>query len=288
MKKYLEYKNEIQGFEDVIETVKTMEKIAASHIHLLKNEVRDLETYIQILEEIISRLLLFYAEENHPLLSPKVSGKNSIVIITGDKGLVGGLYHNSINLFLPKAKNYQSLISVGNKGESYLKEERIMVDKTFPNSSEVPKAEEITAITDYIFSEFERGEIKKVDIIYPQFISLSQSRPKLVQFLPFKFGLNRINPKKGLPAGESLGFPIFEPSRRKIFSRLLKKYIKVFFYEIITEAKLSEFSARTITTEQAAAKTEDLIRKLKVTYVKERRIIMAQKQIESFAIHQTI
>jgi len=54
------------------------------------------------------------------------------------------------------------------------------------------------------------------------------------------------------------------------------------------EAKLSETSARTITTEQAASKTKKSIQKLIIDYLKERRKIMTQKQIESFIVHQMV
>ena len=85
-----------------------------------------------------------------------------------------------------------------------------------------------------------------------------------------------------------MGFPIFEPSKNLIFERLLKKYIKVFFYKTIMEAKLSEFSARVITTEQAANETKEAVRVLKLTYFKERQRNLTQSQIESFVAHQVL
>ena len=50
MKKYLIYKKKISGFEDVGETVKIIEKTAASHIHILKKQVNVLSDYKKMWE----------------------------------------------------------------------------------------------------------------------------------------------------------------------------------------------------------------------------------------------
>lgn len=288
MRKYFEYKNEIQGLNDVISTVKATEKIAASNIHLLKKETKNFELYIKSLEQAIKRLLLFYSVKNYPFLSQKIQGQKTIVIITGNKGLVGGLYHNLVNLFLKEHENYQSLINIGDKGRRYLEEENIKIYRSFSNISEIPQSQEITAITNYIFSEFQTKKVKKIDILYPRFISISQQEPTIVRFLPFEFSLNKSNHEDELSAEKNLGLPIFEPSSKKVFDRLFKKYIKIFFYKIIIEAKLSEISARTVAAEHAAAKTKESIQNLIIDYSKERRKITTQRQIESFIIHQTV
>ena len=108
MRKYFEYKNQIQGLKDVLSTVKTTEKIAASHIHFFKKETKNLELYTKLLEQAIARLLKFYSPENYEFLQEKSRGKKAIVLITGDKGLVGGLYHNLVNKLLTERRDRKS------------------------------------------------------------------------------------------------------------------------------------------------------------------------------------
>jgi len=288
MSKYLEYKNEIQGLRDVFNTVKTIEKIAASNVHFLKQKTKNLKLYTKSLEQIISRILLFYSADDYYFLSPKIQGKKALIIITGNKGLVGGLYHDLVNSLLIEQKKYQLFLSIGNKGQRYFEEEDINIHKSFFNISKIPQAEEIAYITDYIFSEFKRGEIKEMSILHSRFISTSHQEPTIIKFLPFEFNRDKFVQEKKSLTGGSLGLPIFESSSKKIFEELLKKYIEVFFYKIIIESKLSEISARTIATEHATAKTQENIKNLTMSYLKERRKISTQKQIESFIIHQTI
>lgn len=281
MKSYITYRTQIQGIQNVSETVKTVEKIAASSVHFLKKEVSNLNIYASTLEKTLTRLSLFYQKKNHPLLQKKVTGEKILVILTSDKGLVGGLWHGVVNTFLESAERYQSIIAIGVKGKNYLKEEDMPVIKSFINLLDIPPKKETEHITDYIFDEFKKGRFSQVDILYPRFISLAEQTPTLVSFIPFNFKLT-----KEEKSGD--GLPIFEPSRQKIFSKLLQKYIEVFFHKIIMETKLSELSARTVAMEHATTKTVDFIQKLKLDYTKQRRRIITQRQLESFITHKII
>lgn len=69
---------------------------------------------------------------------------------------------------------------------------------------------------------------------------------------------------------------------------MLENYVKVSFAEIALETKLSELSARTVAMEDAAAKTEKLIKKTTLGYSKERRESETQKQLESFSAHKIL
>ena len=84
------------------------------------------------------------------------------------------------------------------------------------------------------------------------------------------------------------GLPIFEPSKKEVFKALTQKYIGMFFRKIVMETKLSELSARTVAMEHASAKTDELIKKISLNYLKERRRAITQKQLESFAVHKII
>jgi len=296
MKSYIVYKNQMQGVKDVSETVKTVEKIAASSVHSLKQEVFNLNFYATELEKVLNRLSPFCREKDHPLLRKKDFGKKTLVIITGDKGLVGGLWHGVINIFLENIDQYKAVVVIGAKGENYLKEEAVPIIKLFTSFFDIPQKEEIANITDYIFDEFKKGVFSRVDILYSQFVSLAEQTPKLTSFLPFEFTSHFLNQSNNMPIpknkyldkSSSGGLPIFEPSRQKIFEEILQKYIGVFFYKIVMETKLSEFSARTVAMEHAAAKTDELIQRLMLNYTKERRRIVTQRQLESFAVHKIV
>ena len=284
MKTYVAYNNQIQGLKEVAVTVKTVEKVAASLVHSLKKQVVSLNEYADNIERLLFRLLLFYDAKDHLFLKQNVIGSKVLIVVTGDKGLVGGLWHDVINLYLKKISDYQSVVLVGNKGKSLLEEEQKKVDKVWNGMTDIPGQNEISSIMNYVLDEFKTGELAGVDILYPQFISLAQQEPVVVSFLPFTF-LWEQEEREGR-VNSALGLPLFEPTKRMVFDRLLHKYITVRFREIILEAKLSELSARTVAMEHANVQTRDFISKLNLSFRKERHRVMTQRQLESFAAHK--
>ena len=284
MKTYLAHKNEIEGFKDVADTVKTVEKIAATSIHFLKQEVLNLNSYILNTEKVLKRAQLFYSKKDSPLLNKKMKGNEALVVLTGDKGLVGGLWHDVIAKFLDDNAKYKYIIVVGAKGSQYLDEENIKVFNIFKGLPDIPMDNEIKNISNYIFDKFKDDTFSSVDILYPSFISLAEQKSVFVNFLPFTFE----KVKENITTDKTLGIPIFEPSKRDIFENILQKYVQIYFYKIIMEGKLSELSARTVSMEHATEKTNESIRKFTLDYTKDRHRFITQKQLESFAAHRTI
>ena len=84
---------------------------------------------------------------------------------------------------------------------------------------------------------------------------MTKSNPIIVPYLPFQFNFEKLDLSND--DEDELGFPVFEPTKAEIWNQLIKKYIEIFFYRIIIESKLSEFSSRTIAMENSVAKTEE-------------------------------
>ncbi len=289
MKNYLKFKGDIEGFQDVLDTVKTVEKIAAASIHDLKAQVQTLQSYKQEIAKTLDRFSSFRVQKNHPLLQKNKQGQKWLIIIGGDKGLVGGLYNHLINTFLQNSQHYQKILVIGQKINAHLEEEGVLPEKVFPAFSDLPTTEEVKAITDFLFSTFINKKFATLDILYPSFVSLAEQNPVTVPFLPFDIEEHQ---PAGLVGQADLnlqpGLPIFEPTKQIIFDLLLEKYISVYLYEFILEAKLSEFGARTVSMENASGKTKKFITKLKSSFIKERRKNITQKQLESFTVHNML
>ncbi len=285
MKKYLKYKQDIQGFGDVAATVKTAQKIAASYIHLLKERVEKARLYLGSLEAVLARLNLFYSPRQNLFLRPGAGAARLALIISSDQGLTGGLYHNLINYFLRQKQKYDLLLPLGRQARQYLAEEGVktMAENFF--LSPLPTAVEVEKLANFIFSLFRAQKLKSVDILYAQNVSLASQVPRLVRFLPFSFADN-FSSRPAPPA--PLGLPIFEPSKREVFNFLFNKYLKVVFSHYLFEARLAEFAARTVAMEHASSQVDQFIARLKLAYFKQRRKFLTEKQLESFVPHKQL
>jgi F-type H+-transporting ATPase subunit gamma len=283
MKTYLAYKSKIQGFEDVSETVKAVEKIAAFPVHVLKTDVTNLRTHTKYIEQSLADMIRVNAVLDHPLLREKKTGKKVLVCITGDKGLVGGLWHDVVNSLLERDVTYNVVASVGARGTRYLKEEYGEEVRVLDGLSDIPTQSEIDTLTKYIFDGFMDGDFKTIDILYPSFVSVAEQKPEYISFLPFSFSSDDFDTKKAVVEG----FPILEPSGAKVFGVLLEKYIRAFLHKVVLEAKLSEFSSRTVAMEHANTKTDDVLVKLQHAFKSERRRMVTARQLEIFTTHNT-
>ncbi|OIO33507.1 MAG: hypothetical protein COZ49_00050 [Candidatus Yonathbacteria bacterium CG_4_10_14_3_um_filter_47_65] len=287
MRSYLTFKNQIRKFEDVRETVRIVEKVAASNVHTLKGATDSLNRYAEEIKRTLSRLSVFYRPARHPLLAQSngkhwrnTGGNKAVVVIGGERGMVGGLWHGLVDRYSGRAREYQYLIVIGSKVGRLLEEEKFTPDRAFASGHGVFLEKEADEAAKHIFSGFAKGVFSRLDVIFPKCISLVEQRPQLIPFLPFEFDI--------LDEGSasSVGIPLFESSKRNIFDRLLEKYIAISLKRILLEAKLSEFSARTVMAEYAVEKTTKIIRKTKVDYSNARRITLTKKQLENFVAHR--
>jgi len=276
MKSYQIYQDKIAGYRDVAETVHTVEKIAASSAHTLKTLVRQLSQHADAVETMIASIASSRSIKKHPLLNPSTGSRHAVILCTGDKGLVGGLWNRTVTALFESTNQDDTIITVGTKGARLLAEEKRAIAHEFPGLPDLPKSEDIEPIAAHALNAFLENKYASVKIIYPHFVSIAEQKPMLVPFLPFS---NK--PKSGEQS--DLGLPIYEPSRDMITRALLEKYIRVFFHKTMLEAKLSELSGRIIAMEHAGAKTETIIQKTIWSYLKERRSLSTQKQLESFA-----
>lgn len=302
MKSYLSYTNEIEGFKAVEETVRVVEKSSASHIHFLRKKVLVLTVYKEQIQTTLNRLSRFYRNANHPLLKEESSGEKALLVITGTKGIVGGLYHELVNEAVAQQSGYRHIWVIGKKGIEYLAEENIRAEELFPAGAQAEEfqMQEINKMSSELFNRFQAMGLKKIDVLYSQFLSLAQQKPAIVEFLPFNFvsadaslAHKTLKGYREAFGGESQdksadGFPIFEPSKKFIFDILIKKYIDVSFAELILKSKLSEFAARTVTAENAIKETEELIGSLRRDFLKDKHRAITQQQLESFSARQTI
>lgn len=281
MPKYLRIKTEIEGVSALSEAVRAVEVVAASHIHQLRKAAGVLQDYIADVRRVLVDVSAFYALEKHPLLRPKEHGSRVLIVVTGDRGLVGGLYLSVLEAFAEARSRYDRIAVIGEAGKRLFDDEGFRADDVLPDVSPSVTAEEAGKISGYALGQFVEGDAAAVDVLYPRFVSIAEQRPTIAPFLPFAIG----SVNDGAP---SSGLPIFEPSRSAVADRLLRVYVGLFFTALLSEAKLSEFSARTVAMEHSAAQADGQVRSATFRYFKERKRDLSRSQIESFFAHKSI
>jgi len=284
MKQYLLYKEQIEGLRDVEETIKVVEKSAAARIHFLKKKVKNLFVYKKAIEDQLYRMTALGIRGKHPLLKHRTSGDRILVVLSGNEGMVGDLYHKLVNRFLQDAKQFDTIFVIGTKVTEYLDEEGVKSESLFLEDKNRDSIENIQQSTDILFHSFLEKNVQSIDVLYPSFISLGNQEMKIERFLPFDFSYQKEQKEEiREEANDQSGWPLFDPSHEQIFQKLLQRYVEIFFKEMVLDMKLSEYSARTVTAENAVHKTQEKGHTLMNAYRKERKKRITRKQMESFA-----
>lgn len=287
MKSYSRYKSKITGYSDVSETVKIVEKIAASAVHTCKKDVARLKQYREHLQRVITRLSCCSSLSAAQAMPTRTgTGRSVLVIFTGEKGLVGGLWHKMAEEYTQQTSPGDSLVLVGTKGFSFVDTATMAVLESFPLLDDLTPDALHERLHDYLVTNFIAGTFTEISFLYPQSVSIGEQTPVRIPFLPFSI-------PKVYTGGESLssqtvGLPIFDASANVVFKKLVELAVRAQLSHVLLETKLSELSARTVSMEHAAQKTNELVGLLSMEHTRQRRHDATQKQLESFTAQKMV
>jgi F-type H+-transporting ATPase subunit gamma len=281
MRKYQEYRQKMADYEEVHGALEVVEKTAIFKLQRLRDKAPIIKDYAQELKEIIERFSNFYINKSNPLFVKKDYGKRVLFIMAGNKGITGGLYNNLASETISKIKDYDLFYTSSKKLQHYLVEKNIEVELLFPDLCEKYSQDIIDTALNWCIKNFKSG-FSKLDFIYQEYIRLTEQKPVVASFFPLDLNFTKTN-----ESNEPLGFPVFEPSKRQIFYNMTEQFIRIYFRSIVLQASLSETAARTLNSHSAVTKTEELINKTHLEFLKARRQIVTQRQLESFIVRES-
>lgn len=272
-KKFISFKKQIFQIEDIKNTMSALEKISAASVHFLKLSALLMQEYAFLLYNLLTHI---ENEEISNKFFKKPNNKNRLNVIIGtEKGICGDLLNKLFDFFSKKYEKKDKVLIIGEKSKEYLKERNIKFDYFFSVKKDIPKKEDIKEIENFLINQFTNGKFSEILIFYSKLETISLQRPQYFRFLPiyqkaFEKEINLRNRNNKV-------YYILEPSKKEILNYLISDYIGLVFYQKVLEAKLSELAARTVATESAAEKANELKNLLSHMYFKERQKEITKK-----------
>ena len=266
----LHLKKRITTVQNVSKTTRAMQMIAASKLKRAQNSALSGRPYIEKLISVTQENIKTTNKKiDSPYLAKAESGDPELLIVFApDKGLCGGLVSGIINEFLKYSdKNKESfLILIGNKMEKVKFAKNMLA--AFPLGITLPAFDIIYPVLQIIDDSLKDGKVKKVNILYPKFISLFTQMPSLTTLLPLEI-------REVLPAGRQEKkegtYTLFEPSPEEILPSLLRHYLEINLYQFFLETYLAEQAARMIAMKNATDNAAEVVDILKLEYNKTRQ-----------------
>ena len=128
---------------------------------------------------------------------------------------------------------------------------------------------------------FVKGEVDQVQIIATRFVNTLTQEPVTIEFLPVGAITGLTVP--GADAEGALATEeevVFEPDVEGVLSFLLERYLNIYLYYVLLNAKASEQSARMVSMKNATDSAETLIKDLKLEYNKLRQGNITKELLE--------
>ncbi len=255
----------IKSIKSTRKITKAMQMVSAAKMRKAQNATLASRNYAQLASELIAGIGNVERYEN-PLLAQYPNAKKvGVLLITTNRGLVGGFNTNLMNkvreLRLGEPELISELITVGKKGTDGVSRTNWDLLAKFSKHDSTQQVKDIYPIVQIITNSFKTGEYRKILVVYNHFVSTLEQRPTAKVLLPFAW-------QKEMDESTNINTwtQTFEPNRRSVLEHLLPRVLESQIYQAILESDASEHSARMVMMKNATEAAGELIDDLTLTY----------------------
>ena len=270
-----EIKRRIKSISNTSKVTHAMELVAAAKMRKSQEKALSSRPYTITLNNIIAEIRPKTHEKRHQLLTPTDAPNKLVVLITSDRGLVGGLNLNVIREAIKNQYQNVKFVIVGKKGLTSVAKTGAGVLASFL-SDEQPFLALAKTLSRLVIGSFVTKEVNSVYVIYPDFVSTIKQIPTSFKLLPIE--LEEITSSENNNISRDI--LLFEPSPDRILENILPHYVLTRIYQALIEAKASEHSARMVAMKNATDAANDLVDDLTLTYNQARQEAITKELLD--------
>ena len=270
----------IRSVQATQKITRAMELIAASQIVRAQQRISASQPY----QEGIARVLAETAEEvgahgGRLLGVPESPSRVLVLSVVADRGLAGGYNANVLRTVerLVRAGRPQGidhrLVTVGKKGQSFLRFRGLEVAESFTGFSDRPTFADARTVAAAVSAPFLAEETDQVLVVSTRFLSAGTQVVETRQLLPLPEPTasddgDASSEGSGAagagarPAGGPQGYTEFEPEAPEMLADLVPRYVEAAVFGAMLEAAASEHTARQRAMAAATDNAEELVKNL--------------------------
>ena len=281
-------KRKIRSVISTRQITKAMEMVAAARLRKAQQRVTQVRPYYNKMNEALGSLVATSDTVAHPYFMKRPVKKQTLVLITSDRGLCGSFNANLIRRaqewLESRTPESVELVLIGRKGFDFFKAarpglksaEKIKwpVAEKFYDWDDYLDIGAVRGVVDFLTRRFESGETDEIVIIYTQFISTVKYKVTEMTYLPIEAA------SAGAAHSASKDY-IFEPSAEKIFAELMPRYALTKLISVLAESITSEQGSRMVAMGAATSSAAEVIDALTLQYNKERQASITKELLET-------
>ena len=282
-----EIRRRIRSVKNVAQITRAVQMVASSKMRRAQERVVASRPYSDELMRLVARLAKQASEEEDlPLMKSRPVRRVGVVVISPDRGLAGGLPGNINRRVAQLATDLRreagnsslpiSYVAVGRRGRDFLARTQQPLIAEFTNLGDQPAQADVRAIARAVSDAYLNGDVDRVLLVYPKFVSTVVQTPTVIQLLPVE------PPEEAETNGPTPQY-IYEPNAAEIFAALLPRYIETLIYQPLLENVASFYSAQMVAMKNATDNATDLVDDLTLTYNKARQTAITTQILEVVA-----
>ncbi|HEY8072727.1 MAG TPA: ATP synthase F1 subunit gamma [Labilithrix sp.] len=219
----------------------------------------------------------------HPLLQRRTERTVLLLVLSGDRGLCGGFNANvskaAWTLYREKKEAGAEVLvaTVGRKGKDYLARRRVTITRDFPKHYDGLDIGKAKAVSDWIVSRFEKGEVDAVYLVYNEFKSAMTQKTQVEPLLPLPEPEANKARKEGALAPSEY---IFEPNPRAVLERLVPMYVEISIFRALLETQAGFFGAQMTAMDAATNNAKEMIARYTLVYNRARQAAITKELME--------
>jgi F-type H+-transporting ATPase subunit gamma len=272
-----EIRNKIRSVKNMQKITKAMEMVAASKIRKAQNQMEASRPYAERIRRVIGHLAQANPDYKHPFLIERETRRVGFIVISSDRGLVGGL---NVNLFKKvvremvdwKEKEVEvDLALIGAKAVQFFRRLGGNVVGTATHLGDRPQVNDLIGSIKIMLDAYSDGKIDRLYMLTNQFVSTMSQNPVAVQLLPAS-GVGQDNEDL-----QDHWDYIYEPDAGELLDDVLMRYIESQVYRGAVENFACEMAAKMVAMKSATDNAGEIIDELQLIYNKARQASITQE-----------
>ncbi|KEQ46493.1 F0F1 ATP synthase subunit gamma [Streptococcus oralis] len=278
-------KTKIASTKNTSQITNAMQMVSAAKLGRSEEAARNFQVYAQKVRKLLTDILHGNGSggSTNPMLISRPVQKTGYIVITSDRGLVGG-YNASIlkavmelkEEYHPDGKGFE-IICIGGMGADFFKARGIQPIYELRGLADQPSFDEVRKIISKTIEMYQNELFDELYVCYNHHVNTLTSQMRVEQMLP----IVDLDPNEA-DEEYSLIFEL-ETSRDEILEQLLPQYAESMIYGAIIDAKTAENAAGMTAMQTATDNAKKVINDLTIQYNRARQAAITQEITEIVA-----
>lgn len=278
-------KTKIASTKNTSQITNAMQMVSVAKLGRSEEAPRNFQVYAQKVRKLLTDILHGSGSggSTNPMLISRPVKKTGYIVITSDRGLVGG-YNASIlkavmelkEEYHPDGKGFE-IICIGGMGADFFKARGIQPIYELRGLADQPSFDEVRKIISKTIEMYQNELFDELYVCYNHHVNTLTSQMRVEQMLP----IVDLDPNEA-DEEYSLTFEL-ETSRDEILEQLLPQYAESMIYGAIIDAKTAENAAGMTAMQTATDNAKKVINDLTIQYNRARQAAITQEITEIVA-----